>query len=54
MGRKYTPKRKVSFYAKKPIKRKVCFKTKDGRNVCFKARKPTKVKVSFYTKRKRK
>lgn len=46
-------RRKVSFYAKKPVKKKVCFKTKDGRKVCFKARKPKKIKVSFYAKKRK-
>jgi len=45
-------KKKVEFKAIKPIKKRVCFKTRDGRTICFKARKSIKVKVSFYAKKK--
>jgi len=48
-------KRRVSFWAKKPIKvpKKVSFKTKDGRKVSFIARKTIKKrrKVSFLSRR---
>ena len=44
-------RKRVSFMAKKPIKKNICFKTKDGRKVCFKVRKTQKVKVSFYAKK---
>ena len=48
----YKGRKKVEFEAKKPVKKRICFKTRDGRTICFKARKPTKVKVSFYAKKK--
>jgi len=50
-------KRKVSFYALRPIKvpRKVSFKTKDGRRISFTAKKTVRkrIKVNFYAKKRR-
>ena len=39
-------KRVVSFWARKPVKTKVCFKA-DGKKVCFTAKVPKKVRVKF-------
>jgi len=43
--------RRISFWARKPVKKKVdvCFKTTSGKRVCFKATKkvPKRVRVSF-------
>jgi len=48
--------RRVSFWAKKPIKKRmnVCFRTKNGRRICFRAVKKLKkpIRVVFYTKRR--
>lgn len=38
-------RRKVSFWAAKPIKTKVSFVTKSGKKLTFYAKTPTKVKV---------
>jgi len=38
-------RRKVSFWATKPIRTKVSFVTKDGRKLTFYAKIPRKVKV---------
>jgi len=45
-------RKKVSFWATKPVKTKVSFVTKSGKRVTFYAKVPKKVKVTFYAKRK--
>jgi hypothetical protein len=37
----------VSFWARKPVETKVCFKRQDGTRVCFKAKVPQKTRVRF-------
>jgi len=45
-------KRKVvSFYARKPVKKTICFKTRDGKKICFKAKVPKKVKIKFLARK---
>ena len=48
-----SPRKKVTFYAKKPVKKRVAFKAK-GKKVSFVAKVPSKrrKKVSFYAKKK--
>jgi len=41
----------VSFLARKPVKQKVCFKTKGGKKICFKAKVPKKVRVKFLARK---
>jgi hypothetical protein len=43
-------KKIVSFWARKPVDTKVCFKRQDGTRVCFKAKVPQKTRVRFKTK----
>jgi hypothetical protein len=45
-------RKKVSFWAKKPITSKVMFYS-NGKKITFYAMKPKKTKVEFYAKRKR-
>jgi len=46
-------RKKVSFWAKKPAKKKVSFKTQSGKEVTFYAKVPQKTKVTFHAKKKR-
>jgi len=46
-------RKRVSFLAKKPVKKTISFKAR-GRTVKFKAKVPKRVKVSFLARRKNK
>ena len=48
-----TKKKKVSFWATKPVKSKVSFRTKAGKKVTFSAKVPKKTKVTFHAKKRR-